>query len=71
MTLERDQSGSMGSRIVVISEAGVPTLFRFLLIVGILAALVYAGMIALVTYVEPQQRDFIQQINPARLNKEK
>ena len=49
----------------------MPTLFRFLLIVGILAALLYAGMIALVTYVEPQQREIIQQVNPSRLGKDK
>jgi hypothetical protein len=52
-------------------EAGVPTLFRFLMIVGILAALAYASMIALVTFVEPQQREIVQQISPSRLNKDK
>jgi len=49
----------------------MPTLFRFLLIVGILAALVYGAMIALVTYVEPEQREIVQTVNPARLNKDK
>jgi len=38
-------------------------------IVGILAGLVYAGMIALVTFVDPQPREIIQMIPPARLNK--
>jgi hypothetical protein len=50
-------------------ENRVPSLIRFLLIVGILAALGYAGMIALVTFVEPQPREMIQSIPPARLNK--
>jgi hypothetical protein len=54
-----------------LAEAGVPTLFRFLLVVGLLAALVYAGMIALVTFVEPEQHEIIQKVNPARLNKAK
>lgn len=49
----------------------MPTLFRFLLIVGILAGLVYAGMVALVTYVHPEQREIIQTISPSRLNKDK
>jgi hypothetical protein len=49
----------------------MPTLFRFLLIVGALAGLVYAGMIALVTYVEPEQREIIQTLSPAKLNKDK
>jgi hypothetical protein len=47
----------------------VPSLIRFLVIVGLLAGLVYGGMIALVTFVEPQPREMIQQILPARLNK--
>jgi hypothetical protein len=47
----------------------VPSLIRFLVIVGILAALVYASMIALVTFVEPQPREMTQTIPPARLNK--
>jgi hypothetical protein len=38
-------------------------------IVGILAGLVYAGMIALVTFVDPQPREMVQQVPPARLNK--
>jgi hypothetical protein len=46
----------------------VPSLFRFLFIVGLIAGLVYAGMIALVTFVEPQPRDMSQTIPPARLN---
>jgi len=47
----------------------VPSLFRFLFIIGLLAGLVYAGMIALVTFVEPQPREMSQTIPPARLNK--
>jgi len=50
-------------------ENHVPSLIRFLVIVGLLAGLVYGGMIALVTFVEPQPREMIQQIPPARLNK--
>jgi hypothetical protein len=47
----------------------VPSLIRFLVIVGLLAGLVYGGMIALVTFVEPQPREMTQSIAPARLNK--
>ncbi|HUB64157.1 MAG TPA: histidine kinase [Methylocella sp.] len=47
----------------------MPTLIRFLVIIGILAGLAYAGMIALVTFVEPQPREMIQVIPAARLNK--
>ncbi len=47
----------------------MPSLIRFLLIAGILAGIVYGGMIALVTLVEPQPREMIQLIPPARLNK--
>jgi hypothetical protein len=47
----------------------MPSLIRFLLIAGILAGIVYGGMIALVTFVEPQPREMSQTIPPARLNK--
>lgn len=33
----------------------MPTLFRFLVTLGVLAGLVYAGMLALVLTVEPRQ----------------
>jgi hypothetical protein len=35
----------------------MPSLFRFLAVVGILAGLVYAGLFALATMVEPQSRE--------------
>jgi hypothetical protein len=47
----------------------VPSLFRFLLLIGLIAGLVYGAMIALVTFVEPQPREMTQTIPPARLNK--
>jgi hypothetical protein len=47
----------------------VPSLLRFLFIIAVLALLVYGGMIALVTFVEPQPREMSQTIPPARLNK--
>lgn len=47
----------------------MPSLIRFLLFIGILAGLVWGGMIALVTFVEPQPREMTQAISPARLNK--
>lgn len=47
----------------------MPTLFRFLMIIGTLAALVWAGMFALVTFVEPQPREMTQTVPSSRLNK--
>jgi hypothetical protein len=38
-------------------------------IVAILAGLVYGGMIALVTFVEPQPREMIQTLPAGKLNK--
>jgi hypothetical protein len=51
------------------TENRMPSLIKFLLLAGILAGLIYGGMIALVTFVEPQPREMIQPIPPARLNK--
>jgi hypothetical protein len=47
----------------------LPSLFRFLVVVAVLVGLVYGAMIALVTFVEPQQRDMTQTIPSSRLNK--
>ncbi|MGB6176163.1 MAG: histidine kinase [Methylocella sp.] len=47
----------------------MPSLIKFLLIAGILAGIIYGGMITLVTFVEPQPREMSQTIPPARLNK--
>ena len=38
-------------------EAQVPTLFRFLLVVAILAGLGFAAMFALATFVNPDPRE--------------
>jgi hypothetical protein len=51
------------------TENRVPSLIKFLLLAGILAGIIYGGMIALVTFVEPQPREMSQTIAPARLNK--
>ena len=51
------------------AEYRVPSLIKFVLLAGVLAGIVYGGMIALVTFVEPQPREMIQMIPPARLNK--
>lgn len=47
----------------------MPTLIRFLITLGILAGIVYAGMLALVIFVEPQPREMTQTVPAARLNK--
>jgi len=47
----------------------VPSLIRFLFVVGILVGLVWGGMLALVTFVEPQPREMTQTIPSNRLNR--
>jgi hypothetical protein len=47
----------------------LPSLIRFLVIVAILAGIVYGGMIALVTFVEPQPREMTQSLPANKLNK--
>ena len=46
----------------------MPSLFRFLSVVVVLAALAYAAMLALVTFVEPVPRLMEQTIPSAKLN---
>jgi hypothetical protein len=43
-------------------ETFLPSLFRFLFVVGLLAALVYGGMIALVAFVKVQPREMTQTV---------
>ena len=45
----------------------MPSLFRFLIIVGVLAGAVYAGMWAVATYVEPQPREMTQTLPANKL----
>jgi hypothetical protein len=47
----------------------LPSLIRFLVIVAILAGLIYGGMIALVTFIEPQPREMTQTLPANKLNK--
>lgn len=45
----------------------MPSLFRFLLVIGIIAGLAYAAMLALVTFVEPEQREMTQSVPAQKL----
>ncbi|WEX10081.1 histidine kinase [Chelativorans sp. AA-79] len=45
----------------------MPTLFRLLTTIAILAALLYAAMYALATFVEPKRTEMIVPIPPERL----
>ena len=45
----------------------MPTLFRFLFVLAVLAGLVFAAMFALATLVEPQPREMSVTIPSSRL----
>ncbi|WP_342150721.1 histidine kinase [Methylorubrum sp. SB2] len=45
----------------------MPTLFRFLATIAILAGLVFAGMFALATFVQPTPREIIVNIPNTKL----
>jgi hypothetical protein len=47
----------------------VPTLFRFLVIVGLIVAAVYGAMIALVTFVQPDVREIVVTVPYDKLGK--
>lgn len=46
----------------------MPTLFRFLMVLAILAGIAYGGMYALVVLVEPRKGEMSVRIPPDRLN---
>jgi hypothetical protein len=45
----------------------LPTLFRFLMVIAVLGGLVYAGLFALATLVEPEPREMTSTIPASRL----
>ncbi len=46
----------------------MPTLFRFLFVLAVLAGIAYGSMVALVMLVEPHERDVTVRIPSERLN---
>ncbi len=47
----------------------MPSLIRFVMTLAVLAALGYGGLLALVTFVEPQQHEITVTIPANKLNK--
>ncbi|MDR6869016.1 hypothetical protein J2Y55_000009 [Bosea sp. BE125] len=45
----------------------MPTLFRFVAFLAILGGLVFGGMVALVSFVQPEPREIIEIVPPAKL----
>ena len=45
----------------------MPTLFRFLAVIAVIAGLAFAAMFALATFVEPEQREMTVTIPNSRL----
>lgn len=49
----------------------MPTLFRFLAVVGIIAGIIYGGIVALATLVEPQPREITVSVPHDRFARER
>jgi hypothetical protein len=47
----------------------MPSLIRFLVLLGVLGGVVFIATAALVAFVEPQPREITQTLNPELLNK--
>lgn len=47
----------------------MPTLFKFLTFIAVIAGIVFGGMVALVTLVKPEPREMVEIVPPARLQK--
>lgn len=47
----------------------MPTLFRLLITMGILASMAYGAMFALATYVQPNKGEMMVRIPPEKLNR--
>ncbi len=69
-----------GGNVVVVENAPIhqaapfvtmPTLFRFLIVVGIIAGMVYAGIAALATLVKPEPREISVTVPQDRFHKQR
>jgi hypothetical protein len=49
----------------------MPSLIRFLMIVGLIAGTIYAGIYSLAQFIEPQPREMVVTIPPDRFFKER
>lgn len=49
-------------------DSFMPSLFRFLTVIAVLAGLVYGAAFALTIFVEPEQREMTQRVDSRRLN---
>jgi hypothetical protein len=49
----------------------MPSLFRFLATVGIVAGLVYGGMLALAYWVDPKPREITVSVPPEKFSKQR
>ncbi len=47
----------------------MPTLFRFLVTIGVIAGIAYGAMFALVTFVEPKKGEMTVRVPLDKLNK--
>ncbi len=48
----------------------MPSLFRFLMITGVLALIIYGGLFALAVYFEPEQREVSTPIHGVKARQE-
>ena len=53
-----------------LAQPTMPTLFRFLVTLGVIAALVYGAMFALATFVEPRKGEMTVRVPLDKLNKQ-
>jgi len=49
----------------------MPSLFRFLVVVGVLVGLIYAGMFALANWYEPKPREMSVSVPPGKFAKQR
>jgi hypothetical protein len=52
----------------IVPENAMPTLFRFLFVCAVIAGSIYGTMVALVTFVEPTEREVTIRIPSERVN---
>ncbi len=45
----------------------MPTLFKFVAFLAVVGGLVFGGMVALVTFVNPEPREMIEIVPPSKL----
>jgi hypothetical protein len=58
-----------GKTLMQAGANGLGVILKMLIVLGVAAAVIYGGMFALSTFVEPEERDITVSVQPGKFNR--